>query len=827
MTSSLRHHLSVLALLLATACVTPNSQAQDVQNNPQGEQIPGPACDGTSPSYGGKPRPCQPYEFSYWLADVRHWRDERKLRIGFDATAYDNPALKWTQSSFVQPQMMVHDRYFYDPATRRYTVDKYLADVNARYGGIDSVLIWPTYPNIGIDSRNQFDLVSDMPGGIPAIKAMVADFHKHNVKVFFPVMVWDQGTRAEQGPFWEQFEKELASIDADGVNGDTLDGIPQVLVTDSAKGNHPLALEPETGLAADEMINYNALSWGYWTYNFVPTISRYKWLEPRHMVNISNRWAHDHLDDLQHAFFNGAGFESWENIWGIWNQLTPRDAEALRRISAIERTFADLLVTPAWEPHTPTLSFGIFASKWPSATQPDSEILWTLVNRNAYDVAGSQLQLPKTKDAHYYDLWHGVELTPSTEDDHIVLSFDMEKQGYGAILETTQPLAELPGPTQNLLTQMKQLSSTTLQSLSNRWETLPQQIVKIDPAPAPSLKSPKHPIDMVKIPAAEYTFRVNGIEIEGQDDEGTDVQYPWEDSARRYHEHPMHIDSFWIDKYPVTNSEFKKFLDATHYQPADDHNFLRDWKDWKTGTYPDGWDNKPVTWVSIEDARAFAKWAGKRLPHEWEWQYAAQGTDGRRYPWGNFEGPATPLPTAANSQPAALNPPPAPTPAPVKGRSRRKARNNSETAGQTSNPNAAQPNPLPNPTQTTAESILKPSSTPTPCPDCPPIVTGSTPNPDRGRDERPPSDVDLHPRGASPFGILDMTGNIWQWTDEYVDDHTRYAILRGGSHYQPQGSRWYFPQAYELSQHGKYLLMAPSLDRSASVGFRCVMDNAN
>ena len=58
----------------------------------------------------------------------------------------------------------------------------------------------------------------------------------------------------------------------------------------------------------------------------------------------------------------------------------------------------------------------------------------------------------------------------------------------------------------------------------------------------------------------------------------------------------------------------------------DDLNFLRDWKD---GTYPDGWANKPVTWVSQEDARAYAAWAGKRLPHEWEWQYAAQGSDGR------------------------------------------------------------------------------------------------------------------------------------------------------------------------------------------------------
>jgi hypothetical protein len=49
-------------------------------------------------------------------------------------------------------------------------------------------------------------------------------------------------------------------------------------------------------------------------------------------------------------------------------------------------------------------------------------------------------------------------------------------------------------------------------------------------------------------------------------------------------------------------------------------------------------------------------------------------------------------------------------------------------------------------------------------------------------------------------------------------------VLRGGSAYQPQTSHWYFPQAYRLDQHGKYLLMAPCKDRSAMIGFRCVID---
>jgi iron(II)-dependent oxidoreductase len=246
------------------------------------------------------------------------------------------------------------------------------------------------------------------------------------------------------------------------------------------------------------------------------------------------------------------------------------------------------------------------------------------------------------------------------------------------------------------------------------------------------------PSGTIPIPAGDFFFSLQGIEIEGSNDAGVDVQYPWEDSPRRIHEHLMHVDAFDIDKYPVTNQEFKKFLEASHYHPKDDQNFL---KDWRNGSYPPGWENKPVTWVSLEDARSYAAWAGKRLPHEWEWQYAAQGPEYRKYPWGEL------------------------------------------------------------------------------------WKQDAVPIPDQSRSMRGPDDVDAHPSGASFYGVMDMVGNVWQWTDEYVDEHTRGAILRGGSYYQPQGSMWYFPQAYQNNQHGKLLLMAPSIDRAGTVGFRCVTDS--
>ena len=74
--------------------------------------------------------------------------------------------------------------------------------------------------------------------------------------------------------------------------------------------------------------------------------------------------------------------------------------------------------------------------------------------------------------------------------------------------------------------------------------------------------------------------------------------------------------------------------------------------------------------------------------------------------------------------------------------------------------------------------------------------------------------------------VMDLVGNVWQWTDDYLDEHSRGGILRGGSYFKPQGSNWYFPNKIELNTHGKLLLMAPSKDRAATLGFRCVVDAA-
>ena len=92
----------------------------------------------------------------------------------------------------------------------------------------------------------------------------------------------------------------------------------------------------------------------------------------------------------------------------------------------------------------------------------------------------------------------------------------------------------------------------------------------------------------------------------------------------------------------MTCAAYAEYLAATAYRPTDPYNWLTGW-DVPPGsapTPPPAWADKPVTHISLTEARLYCTWAGKRLPHMYEWQYAAQGTDGRLYPWGDTLDPS-------------------------------------------------------------------------------------------------------------------------------------------------------------------------------------------
>ena len=90
--------------------------------------------------------------------------------------------------------------------------------------------------------------------------------------------------------------------------------------------------------------------------------------------------------------------------------------------------------------------------------------------------------------------------------------------------------------------------------------------------------------------------------------------------------HTIHLSAFYMDPYPITNQDYRDFVNCEGYK-APIH--------WQGGQFPTGTSRHPVVNVSWQDAMAYAKWQGARLPTEAEWEKAARGKDERLYPWGS------------------------------------------------------------------------------------------------------------------------------------------------------------------------------------------------
>ena len=273
-----------------------------------------------------------------WLARLLSWRRSCLQPLGLDTPSvsavvssrlYELPELKWTQHAYVHVQMHPYDLGFFDPKTGEYTVGKWLDDLTTRFGGIDAALIWPTYPQLGIDDRNAYEMIRSLPGGMNGLRSVVRQLHERHVKVLWPFMPWDTATRYE-GPEPDAMLALVRDTGADGINGDTLYTMPPPFWEQQVASNGPyVALQAELGGHLGSL-KYTTLGWGEsggWSLdlrsNRAPSVDLFKWLQPRRMTNICRRWDTDRNDALQHAWFNGIGYVAWENIWGCAKRPAP------------------------------------------------------------------------------------------------------------------------------------------------------------------------------------------------------------------------------------------------------------------------------------------------------------------------------------------------------------------------------------------------------------------------------------------------------------------------------------------------------------------------
>jgi len=694
------------------------------------------------------PAPQDPALWPAFRAQLLENRNRVREKLQYSDEYYRKPAYFWGAKNYNCCFAMMCDETFYDSKSGRYTLEAYLDRGEVEFGGYDSIVLWHAYPRIGVDERNQFDFYRDMPGGIARLRKLVAAAQRRGVRVFLDYNPWDMGTRRESGSaapdgsdiatlagaqkLYSRGDVRtlvamVEALNADGIFLDTMPWAPPEL-RQSLDAVHPgIIFEGEVALPLEHVVDHHG-SWAQGRTFFaseVPGVLRNKWFERRHMMHLIDRWNFDHSAELHTAWMNGTGMMVWENVFGIWLGWSPRDRSLLKSMVRIQRRFAGLFNGKRWTPLVPTLQAGVYASLW----EADGLRLWTLINQNQEPAKGPLLEIEPVPGDQYFDLIAGRG-THSDSAGKTSLTGQIPPRGIGCFLATTGGRAGSDFAA-FLKHQAEAHAGASLDTTSPLTETFlvthPKTVAKSSV-----------PLGMVEIPAATLDLR---FEIQGREcgfyegSRAKDKTFNINREQTVEFQRRVEFPRFAVDVTPVTNERYLAFLSASKYAPKHPENFL---KHWIAGRPPAGKERHPVVYVDLDDARAYARWAGKRLPTEEEWQYAAQGPDGRKWPWGaNFE----------------------------TGR-------------------------------------------------CNDVQSGGT------------TAVDAFPTGRSPFGCLDLCGNVWQWTEsERSDGLTRFAMIRGGGWFNAKGSLWYVsggPKPVDYA--AKMLLMWPGLDRCSTLGFRCVAD---
>jgi formylglycine-generating enzyme required for sulfatase activity len=703
----------------------------------------------------------------------------------FDASLYERKDLQWMRQSYAVHLLMAWDKDYYDASTGKFTLLDFIRKGKKMYGGDEVVCIWPTWPTLGIDQRNQFDLYHELPGGLPKMKELADSCRMLGTKFFIAYNPWDESTRKED--HLKGLADLIKATSADGVVLDTkgesskeLQGAADKVRSGVMMYSEGMAVPKDmTGIVAGRV--HNALY-------YPPMLNLNKFIKPNFAVfRVAEVFKEKIQREYATSFFNGYGTEI--------NQFVPghpdwEDEQYLffgKTIRILRENHANF-ISENETPLIPTLRDSIWVNGWMAG----EKIVYTIFSLKPEGFSGNLFQVETQSGFHFVDVWKHKMLEPVKVDNKNFLSPEVDGfnksdlgsnnegqvsciirfpkiiqpklTGNNLLLESPFPLKvwmgnpsydkkEIALPAGKHDIQLAKLigkfeGNLVIQAFDR--DELKDEVAFELKAGLPRLISTrestmaivKSPQGMIKIPAGKFLFKAS---------HGDDfIPYPKEGLNE---EHSM--KDFFMDKFPVTNLQFENFLKASGYKPTDTTNFL---KHWRNHLPVNGEENFPVIYVSYEDAKAYAKWSGKRLPTELEWQYAAQTPALNEWPWKQVK------------------------------------------------------------TVTRKETFVTETLTVT-------ELEGIDPkhcNLGNGKLYA----VGKYKAGANPFGLQDLTGCVWQLTnDMYECGSYRYVILKGGSYFKPSSSWWYVQGGPRELHYRQFLLrVSQGFERNATVGFRCVMD---
>ncbi|MCD6332169.1 MAG: SUMF1/EgtB/PvdO family nonheme iron enzyme [Bacteroidales bacterium] len=724
-----------------------------------------------------------------WQEGLRMIFQQRMLYdlSGFNDSLYQRNDLKWIRHSYASHLLYAWDHQFYESRELKNRLEEFIRRGKRWYGGDDFIGIWPTWPSLGLDQRNQWDLFRDLPGGLDALREIAKMCRSYGTRFFICYNPWDEDTRAENQ--YSGMADLIKQIGADGVVLDTR-GSSSVELQRTADSVRKGVVMYSEGMAVPHDMQGIVAGRVHNALYYPPMLNLNKLIKPDFAIFRVAELAYEPIRrEYATSLFNGYGTEL--NIFKPGRpDWIERDYRFFGQTLRILRENTDNFTGKDFTPLISTLHDRIYVNEWPG----EHKTVFTIFSLIPEGFDGPLFEYATPDDMHWVDVWNHHELQPDTTGGHSLIpvttdAFNHSQLGtnnegaVGAVIlfpkwlnvdihidrltvssvrgdriliwagdpdYEKKPL-EIPVEEKSLKLgdYFGRYEGDFIIQLFEKNEILDERIVSIKPGTprlisrfVPTPRVAKAPKGMVEIPAGTFTWKTtHGDEFIG---------YP----ASPYYG-LIQMTGFYMDRYPVTNREYYRFIRAAGYTPSDTVNFL---KHWIHGKPPRKLLNYPVVYVSYEDAQAYAQWAEKRLPSELEWQYAAQTPDLRPWPWGEEKGVSREVERITNTL----------TVKRIKG--------------------------IDSTLCNLGNGMLDP--------------------------------VGSHPKGVNPYGLEDLVGSVWQLTnDEYDDGSYNFIMLKGGSYFNPSSSWWYVQGGpRELYYRQMLLRVSRGFERNATVGFRCVKD---
>jgi hypothetical protein len=375
-------------------------------------------------------------------SSFEHFRS--RIRAQFDLSQYQREDLNWSKQIIVQHFTFLYGREILDLDRGTFNIDRLLDEGQTSFGGYDSLILWGTYPRLGVDERTQWDYYDDYPGGRPALRELGERARERGARIFIPYKPWDCSAKLHGHPT-EPDEIQLArlvqEVDADGVFLDCMSAITREFRSelDEAKPGVMICSE---GRAKGEAFQTITSCWeqsqsrdwlqGNWTASIesMPAVDLWRFIFPEHRLFVISRFttAQDRKRIIQRGFFNGMGWIVWQDIFGLALPFTPEEAGLLKKCRSILSEYRDTIWGSQPTPLLPVLQPGVYCNEFIG----DEKRVWIFYNSNEQQVKGPLLPLIPRPGFYFRDLWNKQEIVIDQEN---CLTLSLDPYQVGAVVE--------------------------------------------------------------------------------------------------------------------------------------------------------------------------------------------------------------------------------------------------------------------------------------------------------------------------------------------------------------------------------------------------------